>query len=141
MTANPRDEVEISAIITALKRINLIPKGMAESQVVQLIKDVLSEETSKRRAGRNSFEKSAVKHYFPAVGVGTECGGAPSRTGSGRAERRPHRTGGEQLQFVSSNFSFFIGISLSSRLHSQYGGRRDSVHRGGNPRRGLNALS
>jgi hypothetical protein len=67
VTGNPRDELEISAIITALKRINLIPTIMAESQVVQLVKDVLPEEASKRRAaGRNSFEKNASvkKHYL-----------------------------------------------------------------------------
>jgi hypothetical protein len=41
-----KEEAEISAIITALKRINLIPNVMEESQVLQLIKDVLPEDSS-----------------------------------------------------------------------------------------------
>lgn len=49
LTVSAKDEVEISAIVTALQRINLIPRVMEESQVLQLIKDVLPEGASRRR--------------------------------------------------------------------------------------------
>jgi hypothetical protein len=47
-----KEEIEISAIVTALRRINLIPAVMDESQVLQLIRDVLPEETSKKSSGK-----------------------------------------------------------------------------------------
>jgi hypothetical protein len=53
--------LEISAIITALKRINLIPKVMAEPQVLQLIQDVLPEQPSKRRCPSVAGEGHAPK--------------------------------------------------------------------------------
>ncbi len=54
LTVSAKDEVEISAIVTALKRINLIPRVMEESQVLQLIKDVLPEGASRRRSAASS---------------------------------------------------------------------------------------
>jgi len=60
LTVSAKDEVEISAIVTALKRINLIPRVMEESQVLQLIKDVLPEGASRRRAASSSSSSGSA---------------------------------------------------------------------------------
>mmetsp|Transcript_12204 Transcript_12204/g.16666 ORF Transcript_12204/g.16666 Transcript_12204/m.16666 type:complete len:144 (+) Transcript_12204:3-434(+) len=49
---NYRD-VEISVIMTVLRRINLVPTVINEPQVAQLIRDVMPEDISKRRSIHN----------------------------------------------------------------------------------------
>lgn len=74
-SAGAKYDIEITAIITALKRINLVPKVMGESQVLQLIKDVLPEETTKRRSGT----PSTITANTGTTGAGVQPGAAAAQ--------------------------------------------------------------
>ena len=99
------DEIEISAIVTALKRINLIPKVIQESQVLQLIKDVLPEKADRRgrehdRVGnlRRSFSSSQTssRQSFPpsSSSVGSQASGEGGAAGVGTPPAGVGRGGG-----------------------------------------------
>ena len=64
ISSSKAGEAEIVAIVVALKRISLIPGVMAESQVMQLVRDVLPEETSRRRAGSTAGDGTAPRHVL-----------------------------------------------------------------------------